>query len=255
IRAYPDKMFKWGYFPELRTYSEEGMRKIAAGRSADDRLRLMFAGRFIPLKHPEYALKEALFLKNAGIPVRLDMVGSGQMQESLEEFVRNNGLEDTVRFTGFMEPDKVRDLMEESDLFFFTSNHLEGWGAVLSEAMNSLCACVAGTMAGAAPFLIENGRNGILYDSDSFESFHAAVRKLVTDSDGNSLPVSRVKERCFMMGQAAYGTMANFWNAQNAAGELTAFIRCRLAGEKFDAPSAGPMSRAQVIKPYLKINE
>ncbi|MBO5999406.1 MAG: glycosyltransferase family 1 protein, partial [Lachnospiraceae bacterium] len=45
IRAYPGKMFKWGYFPELRTYSEERIRELSAGRSADEKLRLMFAGR------------------------------------------------------------------------------------------------------------------------------------------------------------------------------------------------------------------
>ncbi|MBR2123417.1 MAG: glycosyltransferase family 4 protein [Lachnospiraceae bacterium] len=255
IHAYPDKMFKWGYFPELRRYGDDRILQIREGRLADERLRLMFAGRFIPLKHPEYALKEALFMKNAGLPVRLDMVGSGQMQDELQELVRNNGLEDTVRFTGFMEPDKVRDLMEESDLFFFTSNHLEGWGAVLSEAMNSMCACVAGTMAGAAPFLIENGSNGILYDRESFASFHAAVQKLVSDGKGRILPAEQVKERCFKMGQAAYGTMADLWNAQKAADELAAFIRCRLAGNEYMPPSKGPMSRALVIKPFLKIDE
>ena len=121
--------------------------------------------------------------------------------------------------------------------------------------MNSMCACVAGTMAGAAPFLIENGSNGILYDRESFASFHAAVQKLVSDGKGRILPAEQVKERCFKMGQAAYGTMADLWNAQKAADELAAFIRCRLAGNEYMPPSKGPMSRALVIKPFLKIDE
>ena len=48
--------------------------------------------------------------------------------------------------------------MEKSHIHLFTSNHLEGWGAVVNEAMNSGCAVVANREAGAVPYLIEHGK-------------------------------------------------------------------------------------------------
>ncbi len=44
---------------------------------------------------------------------------------------------------GAMSPDKVRAYMERADVFLFTSDFNEGWGAVLNESMNSGCAVVA----------------------------------------------------------------------------------------------------------------
>ena len=67
-----------------------------------------------------------------------------------------------------MSPEKVRSVMEKSHIFVFTSSHLEGWGAVVNEAMNSGCAVVANVQAGAVPYLIEQGVNGIAYPRGSY---------------------------------------------------------------------------------------
>lgn len=54
IGAYPDKLFKWGYFTKLRTYGDGA---FAAMKPKEGPLQIVWAGRFIPLKHPEYAVR------------------------------------------------------------------------------------------------------------------------------------------------------------------------------------------------------
>ena len=145
--------------------------------------------------------------------VRLNMIGAGELEKELKAFARTNSMDDYVTFYGFLSPEEVRDKMEESDLFFFTSNHLEGWGAVVTEAMNSMCAVAAGTMAGAAPYLIKDGENGVLYGKESFEAFDKAIWRILKRADcGNgSCKEESIKEACFKMGQKAYASIADLW--------------------------------------------
>ena len=81
------------------------------------------------------------------------MAGSGELEERVRGQVREKGLEDMFTFYGYTEPARVREIMEKCHVHLFTSNHLEGWGAVVNEAMNSGCAVVANAEAGAVPFL------------------------------------------------------------------------------------------------------
>ena len=48
----------------------------------------------------------------------------------------------------------------------------EGWGAVLNEAMNSGCACIASHAIGSAGFLIEHGENGFVYRDGDMDDFY-----------------------------------------------------------------------------------
>ena len=62
------------------------------------------------------------------------------MEQQLRQMIHDKQLDDCVSMLGAMSPEKVRDYMEAADIFLFTSDFNEGWGAVLNEAMNSSCA-------------------------------------------------------------------------------------------------------------------
>ena len=240
---------KWGYFPELRTYSDGELEKLKGyteteeggregGRESgsnsnfgDDsrQVRLMWAGRFMELKHPGYAVMAAAELKRLEIPFHLTITGGGddRIEAGLHELCRTDGIEDHVTFTGFMKPDEVRDNMEKSDIFLFTSDHLEGWGAVVNEAMNSGCAVVACSAAGAVPYLIEDGRNGFIFHEKDTKTM---IEKVVA--------LARDEHLRLDMGKNAYETIAEQWNAHTAAENLMEFIRTRKFADE------GPCSRA-----------
>lgn len=242
VKAYPEKMFKFGYFPETKQFGEEEFRNLRFwGKTRNEvEIQLVWAGRFLPLKHPEFALRLAEHLKKEGYSFHLHMIGGGQLEEELKAFARKKQLQDAVTFYGFLPPGQVRTIMEKSHIHLFTSNHLEGWGAVVNEAMNSGCVEVASVRAGAVPFLIRHGENGLIYRKDSFEDLLSQVRFLLDNP-------MRGEE----MAKAAYETIAGEWNAAEAAARLLRFYEQWRVG-RITPPASGPFSVARVISPVGK---
>lgn len=234
IGAYPGKMFKWGYFTKLRTYSEEQFQSM---KPQDGVMHIVWAGRFIPLKHPEYAVRLAKTLRDREYKFCVHMLGDGELEPDIRHDVESLGLTEYFRFYGYTEPEQVRDVMEKCHIHLFTSNYLEGWGAVINEGMNSGCVEVVNAQVGAAPYLIRHGENGLVYPNDRYESMEELVLNLFADWD-----------TCKKMGRAAYETIRDTWNAENAAGELLRFAKGLLQGEMIPAKK-GPLSAAPVISP------
>ncbi len=233
IHAYPEKMFKWGYFPEVKYYEKDQLRKM---KLSDGQIHIVWAGRFIPLKHPEYMIRLAKSLKEM-TKFHIHMAGGGEMEEELKRLAREYDVEDKLTFYGFQRPEEVRSIMEKCQIHIFTSNHLEGWGAVVNEAMNSGCAVVANVQAGAVPYLIRHRENGMIYSGGSYEKMEEAVLFLLK----NPKEIER-------MGENAYETISRLWNAPYAAKELVRMIK-ELKEGSFTPPGEGPLSPARVIAP------
>ncbi len=231
IKSYPGKKLKWGYFPDVESDS------LAKELSEEDPIKLLWAGRLINLKHPEYAIEVAKSLKDKGVYFILDVIGDGPMKKELEDQVNSLGLGDCVNLLGGMKPSQVHEAMTGADIFLFTSNYLEGWGAVVNEAMQSGCAVVASEEAGAVPFLIEDGVNGLSYKNGDLKEFKKKVTDLVADRD-----------KITSLGRAARETINNKWNAKNAATELIRFCKEYYENGNPSPSFEGPMSIARVIK-------
>ena len=200
-------------------------------------MQLLWAGRLMPLKHPEYAVRLAEELRGAGYDFRLKLIGGGELEEKLQAQIREKELSGLVTMTGFLPPPEVRRAMEESHIFLFTSNHLEGWGAVVNEAMNSRCAVVASREAGAVPFLIRHGENGMVYYRNRYEDFAGAVRHLLENK--------KDRER---MGRKACETILKEWNADTAAARCLSLYEGWEKG-RMVFPESGPLSPAPMIRP------
>ena len=239
VHAYPDKKYVWGYFPELHTYELNHLffRKQHFDPDGKPELRILWAGRFLKLKHPEYAVRAAKYLAQQGISFHLDMVGGGALEEELKKQAADAHLEHHITFHGFQPPQNVRRFMEEANIFLFTSNYLEGWGAVLNEAMNSACAVVAGSGIGAVPFLVRHGQNGLVYRTGRFREFREQVRLLCQDG--------ALQKR---LGASAYETIVSTWNPKEAADRLYRFCEGLIAGSVLPEQE-GPLSLAPLIAP------
>lgn len=207
VRAYPEKMFCWGYFPETKHYDVD---RLLAGKGwAGGMTYILWAARMIDWKHPELPLETARHLKSRGLPFHMDIIGGGDMEEQVHALKAEYGLEEEVRFLGFMPPAQVREYMEKADIFLLTSDRQEGWGAVANEAMNSGCALIADHMIGAVPYLVRDGENGLIYRDGNREELFALTEKLLKD-----------REFCARLGRSAYRTITEVWNAENAAKSL-----------------------------------
>lgn len=234
IRAYPGKLFKWGYFTRLRTYTEE---EFAALKPQDGVLHIVWAGRFIPLKHPEYVVRLAKALREKGYAYKIHMLGDGELEPLIVRDVESSGLTGSFIFYGYTQPEKVRDVMEKCHIHLFTSNYLEGWGAVVNEGMNSGCVEVVNAQVGAAPYLIRHGVNGLVYPQDNYDK----MEELVLDLFANW-------EKRKQMGRVAYETIRDMWNAEHAAGALLRFVDGLQRGV-IEPELEGPLSIAPVTAP------
>lgn len=233
VRAYPGKMFRWGYFPP---FIEQNIAALMQKKKENKVTRILWSGRFLDWKHPEDAVAAGAWLKQEGIPFELVMVGGGEREAALKAQIAKEGLEDVIHMPGFLQPQEVRREMEQADIFLFTSDYKEGWGAVLNEAMNSGCAVIANVAAGASPYLIEHGRNGFLYRNQDRKRLFELVKYLAQQRE--------VREK---LGHSAYETIAGTWNARSASVELLKLCRKLLGDASVILPKQGPCSKAPII--------
>lgn len=227
FHLFKDRAYKWGYFPETLQY-----RDINALIHKKAHHSLIWAARYLDWKHPETALEIARRLKRDGYAFELVMIGNGQLLEQTTHTIRQEGLDDVVRIPGALSPEEVRKYMEQAQIHIFTSDHREGWGAVLNESMNSACVPVVNRDIGAAPFLIKDGENGYLYSG--IDGLYQKVRYL--------LDHPRQRE---VMGKNAYTTITEEWNAESAAQRLVTLSEHLLTGSNIsELYLEGPCSRA-----------
>lgn len=244
IGAYKNKMYKWGYFTQVIKYEDKELQDIKKSQT----VRLMWAGRFIDWKHSDYCIEAAEKLKADGYDFRLDMIGTGELFDSVKAKAQRLGLDGCICFHGSMPPEDVRKYMEKADIYLLTSDYNEGWGAVLNEAMNSGCAVVASHAAGAVPFLIEDGKNGMIFRSGNTDDMYRCVKYLIEN------PEIRAE-----IGKNAYKTVSQLWSPETAAKRLIMLLSELLYGNK--APKlfeSGPCSIASPVpqrKMYSEIKE
>ena len=224
IGCYKNKAYKWGYFPPVKKYEN-----INASIERKNRNSVLWTGRFIDWKHPEIALYVAKRLKKDGYDFSLNMIGGGKEEESVKRKIEKYGLKDYVKLSGVMSSEEVRDNMEKSEVFLFTSDKNEGWGAVLNESMNSGCAVVANKKIGSVPYLIKNGENGFYYKNK--KDLYKKV-KFLLDNENERQDISK----------KAYETLIAEWNAEMAAERLLTLIE-NIKNGKDSEFTIGPCSK------------
>lgn len=107
------------------------------------------------------------------------VVGQGELKQQLVEETEKAGIAANFVFTGFIK-DAVR-VIRLFDVFAFPSLW-EGCPVGLLEAMGEGKPCVA-FPAGDVPYIIEDGRNGLLIPDRSPEKLAAGIMKLLGDKN------------------------------------------------------------------------
>ena len=204
---FKNNTYKWGYFSEAINYDIDKLINNKKNNS------LLWVGRLIKWKHPEFAIYTAKKLKDLGYDFELNIIGIGPIKNVLENMINKYGLNDCVHMLGSMSPDKVRKHMETAEIYLFTSDRGEGWGVVLNEAMNSACACVASYSAGATPYLVKDNINGLIYKNDDKEEVFNKTKYLLDN-----------KEKLKNIEKEAYETLVGPWSPKTAAERLYAFV-------------------------------
>ena len=223
--------YKWGYFPEVKDYNIDYLFDL---KRTNGEVSILWTGRLIKLKQPDASIRLAMRLRSAGYNFQLNIIGNGVLEKQLQKMILENNLEAHVHLLGSMKPNEVRKYMERAKIFLFTSDQNEGWGAVLNESMNSGCAVVANRVIGSVPFMIENKKNGLIYDSE--DEMYQHVTNLLNDDN-----------LCVNLGSNAYKTMAQLWNAHTAVERVLTLSRLLQKKNTIVPWCEGPCSVANIL--------
>ena len=113
-------------------------------------LRILWVGRMLNWKRVDTLVRACIsdVLKDK---VELHLYGHGPEEEKLKRFATEGA---NVFFHDFVPVAKVRDLMRANDVYVLPSDGGEGWGAVVSEALEEGMKVLGTTEAGASATIL-----------------------------------------------------------------------------------------------------
>jgi glycosyltransferase involved in cell wall biosynthesis len=161
--------------------------------------RLLFVGRLVEEKGAHLAIDALEELRRRGWDrLTLDVAGVPSYPldyaRALEAVVARRGLQEVVRFLGFVPAEGLPQVYRDHDVLVFPSRHLEGLPLTLIEAMASGLAVVATTAGGNREFL----RDGVNSRTLSPEADGAAIAdglaELLADPPGAEALASAGRE-------------------------------------------------------------
>lgn len=239
LHTFKNRCYKWGYFTKVDDIDVAG---IISGRNHFNMrtpisnlrfIRLMWCARFLRWKHPEMPVYLASLLKSKGYSFILDMYGAGNQLDTIKALSSSLDLDDVISFMGNVSNDEIISAMRQHDIFLFTSDRREGWGAVLNEAMSNGCAVIASNTIGSVPFLINDGINGCTFNSNDLDSLYEKTRYLLDNKE--------IRENIAV---EAYKTMRDIWSPYSAAKNLLVLCNNLLLSTGDNPISSGPCSKA-----------
>lgn len=155
VRGYP-WMRLWGYFVAPSQGHLPGEKTKPPTTRA---LRVLWVGRLLALKRVDTLFK-AVFAVARRRPITLTIVGQGPERESLrrleKRLVERFGLVSPISWHDAVPIAEVRVLMRQHDVYVLPSNGHEGWGAVVSEAIEEGMHVIGTYEAGASATILPN---------------------------------------------------------------------------------------------------
>ena len=166
--------------------------------------------RFDPIKNQEMMIKAFSAALKENQNLVLVLVGDGEMRPTLEALVQKEGIEDHVRFTGYIkDPSRYLAIMD----IFLLSSLSEGTSMTLLEAMSLSKPCIV-TDAGGNSEIVEHQQTGLVTENANQKAYTSAINTLC------SSPMS-IKE----MGANGYSVFCQKFNAKNMVAQYAHLYR------------------------------
>lgn len=144
-----------------------------------DMLLVGIVGRLVPIKNHKMFLDVVKCVVDRGgaADTMFVIVGGGQLESELTRYAHEIGVEDFVRFAGWVQD--VSSVYADLDIAVLTSIN-EGTPVSLIEAMASSRPVVS-TDVGAVRDIVSDGENGFLVEKDNVRDFSDKLCRLIKD--------------------------------------------------------------------------
>ncbi len=137
--------------------------------------RLVCVGRLCEQKGQLLLIDAAARLAAEGIQPEIVLVGDGEMRAEIELKIRERGLDDTVRITGWADERQVRDELSCARALVLPS-FAEGLPVVIMEAL-AMGRPVISTYVAGIPELVVDGECGWLVPAGDVDALTAAMKR------------------------------------------------------------------------------
>ncbi len=159
----------------------------------DDRPIILTCGRLVDFKGIEDALDALFRVVQQGFNPLFVLVGQGVLEEKLKQQAQRLGVEQYCRFVGKVDPSRVVDYYNVSDIYLSTSKDVErvmnGFRYIHTETMGrSICEAqgrglpVVATDAGGASEMVVDGVSGMVVPQADAEAISGALIELLQDN-------------------------------------------------------------------------
>jgi glycosyltransferase involved in cell wall biosynthesis len=153
------------------------LARYVPGVRAWSPVRLMSVGRLVYQKGLDLGLRSLADLKD--LHWEWIIVGDGPQVDALRALSGELGLEERIRFTGWLSHDQLLEWYHQANMFLFPSRH-EGMPNAVLEAMASGLPVIATRIAGNEE-LVAHGETGILVNPEDVDGLRIGLRRLMTD--------------------------------------------------------------------------
>lgn len=131
-------------------------------KNYDFGIKFIFVGSLVSGKNPLYSIKLVQQIIKKGYDVTLDLYGEGPERELLERYIQENQLQKNIFLRGNQDKESVKEAYKESHFIILPSKS-EGWPKAVAEGMFWGCVPIT-TKISCVPFMVDNGKRGILLD-------------------------------------------------------------------------------------------
>ncbi len=146
---------------------------------------VVMVGRFVEKKGHEYGIRAAAMAHEAGLPLRLVIVGDGPLERKYRQLIDSLGLTDSVEIPGPLPHTEVRSLLQRAAVMLAPSvvaRNLDRESGLI--VAKEACACgvpVIGTRHGGIPDIIDDGETGYLVDERDHHTLGERLVSLLGD--------------------------------------------------------------------------
>ncbi|MBE3143408.1 MAG: glycosyltransferase family 4 protein [Planctomycetes bacterium] len=198
-----------------------------SGKRLERRFDVMFSGRIVPVKNPEFFAKVCAGVKARIGRCRVLIIGEGQadLKAAMRTIFERHGVE--YEFTGFIKHAALPDYYAQAKLLLMPTSG-DCWGVVINEAMLAGTPVITTEMTAAAGELVLHEQNGYVLPLDVDAWTQVIVEMLKNEGKWELFSrnaQSKVQE--FTFDNAAAGIMAAFRYLEAPGGTSASMSKSR----------------------------